>query len=212
MYVTHNFGSVTGSNMFILIWSVLPTLYVIYFGCLYILSPRSPFKNIQRGLLLFGMFHFLFLTDVVAYAYGRGYSTPQSELIHWSERWAWRVAIIVPIYQNCTNGHWINGHSFKKLGRMLRFVMAFWCSCFILQQVIFSDVGRFIEFLTGWEVSTDPSYTSWYRFRLFSYHGAINFMWIMYALMMIGGFSTYKVFVNSVSPNSYTRVPAYNQV
>lgn len=76
MYVArNNTGTTAGASVFVIIWSFLPFLYVCYFGCLFILSSRSPYKNIQRGLCLFGAFHFLFLTDVVAYAYGRGFYT-----------------------------------------------------------------------------------------------------------------------------------------
>lgn len=195
MYVAGNGPTASGSTVFTLIWSVLPFIYVCYFGCLIILSSRSPYKNIQRGLCLFGIFHFLFFTDVVAYLYGRGFWTPTSELFHWSERWAWRVAILVPIYQNFTNGHWVNGHKKKIVGKSIHYLMAIWGVLFTFQQIIFSDIFRFVQYLNGWEEKTFTSMVGIPTHKLFSYHGALVVMCMMYGFMMIVRFSPYKVFL-----------------
>lgn len=196
MYVARNTGTTVGANVFVVIWSFLPFLYVCYFGCLYLLSSRSPYKNVQRGLCLFGAFHFLFLTDVVAYAYGRGFYTPHTEFFHWSERWAWRIAILLPIYQNCTNGHWMKGHSKPGVGKVVHYFMGAWGLCFFLQQVIFSDLERFVQFLNGWEQRGLLKMLGLPSLKLFSYHGGLVVMFIVYGLMLVGGFSHFRVFVS----------------
>ena len=196
MYISRNAGSVSGANVFVVIWSFLPLMYVCYFGCLYLLSSRSPYKNFQRFLCMFGIFHFLFLTDVVSYGYGRGFQTPSSELFHWSERWAWRVAILLPIYQNYTTGHWIKGHSKPIVGKVVHYIVCVWGTCFFLQQVLFSDVERFVQFLNGWEQKSLTKMMGLPWSRMFSYHGVLVAMFITYGIVLFGGFSNYKVFVS----------------
>lgn len=195
MYLLRNNGSTVGANMFILIWSFLPSIYVCYFGCMYLLSSRSPYKKVQRFLCLFGIFHFLFLTDVVSYAYGRGFNTPQAEFFHWSERWAWRVAILLPIYQNCTNGHWMKGHRIPIVGKMVHYFMAVWGLGFLFQQVLCNDVEKTVQYLRGSEYEGLLQMMGLPSSKMFSYHGALVVMTIMYGLMLIGGFSHYRVFM-----------------
>ena len=62
LYVPGGLGSTTGGHMFWILWSFIPVLYVAYYLCMYLLAPRSPGVKIQRAMLLFSMFHFLFLT------------------------------------------------------------------------------------------------------------------------------------------------------
>lgn len=197
LYVArNNTGTTTGANVFVVIWSFLPFLYVCYFGCLYLLSSLSPYKNVQRGLCLFGAFHFLFLTDAVAYAYGRGFYTPHAEFFHWSERWAWRIAILLPVYQNCTNGHWMKGHSIPGVGKVVHYFMGVWSICFFLIQVLSSDVFRFVRFLNGWEERSLLKMLGLPFPQLFSYHSGLVVMFIVYGLTLVGGFSNYRVFVS----------------
>jgi hypothetical protein len=85
-----NGGSTAGAQQFWLVWSVLPFLYCCYFGCMIILSQKTPnvfSRWFQRLACMFGILHFLFGTDVVHYRYGRGYRNPYSELFHWTEKW-----------------------------------------------------------------------------------------------------------------------------
>lgn len=202
MYVARNTGTTAGANVFVVIWSFLPFLYVCYFGCLYLLSSRSPYKNVQRGLCLFGAFHFLFLTDAVAYAYGRGFYSPHAEFFHWSERWAWRIAILLPIYQNRTNGHWMKGHSMPRVGKVLHHFMGAWGVCFFVQQVLGSDLERFVQFLNGWEQQGLLKMLGLPSLKLFSYHGGLVVMFIVYGLMLVGRFSHYRVFVSGPKTRS----------
>ena len=62
LYVPGSRGSTTGGHVFWMLWSIIPVLYVAYYLCMYLLAPRSPGVKIQRTLLLFAMFHFLFMT------------------------------------------------------------------------------------------------------------------------------------------------------
>ena len=202
MFVAGNGATTSGSTVFTLIWSVLPFIYVCYFGCLILLSSRSPYKNIQRGMCIFGIFHFLFFTDAVSYLYGRGFWTPTSEYFHWSERWAWRVAILVPIYQNCTNGHWIKGHSKKIVGKIVHYCMWVWGVLFLFQQVLCSDIFKSIQYVNGWEQKSLISMLGLPSHKLFSYHGALVVMCMMYGFMMVVGFAPYKVFLGK--ENYYT--------
>lgn len=206
MFVASNGATTSGSTVFTLIWSVLPFLYVCYFGCLILLSSRSPYKNIQRGLCLFGIFHFLFFTDVVSYLYGRGFWTPKSEYFHWSERWAWRVAILVPIYQNFTNGHWVRGHKKKVVGKVVHYFMAIWGILFVFQQVLFSDGFKFVQYLNGWKQETFTSMVGIPTHKFFSYHVALVVMCMMYGFMMIVRFSPYKVYLGKEVSLSKTRL------
>lgn len=195
MYVARNGATTFGASTFVVIWSFLPIIYIFYFGCLYILSSRSPYKNIQRAMCIFCIFHFMFLTDVVAYAYGRGFWTPHAEIFHWSERWAWRVAILLPIYQNCTNGHWIKGHRNHVVGKLVHYFMGVWGFLFFLQQVLLSDTIKTVQYLYGWKYRSFIQILGLPSSKMFSYHGALVVMTIMYGIMIVGGFSHYKVFV-----------------
>lgn len=85
-----NGGSTMGAQQFWIVWSVLPFLYCCYYGCMIILSQKTPSiisRWFQRLACVFGILHFLFGTDVVHYRYGRGYRNPHSELFHWTEKW-----------------------------------------------------------------------------------------------------------------------------
>ena len=95
-----NGGSTIGAQKFWIIWTILPYLYCSYFGCMMILSQKTPTscsKWIQQLAILFGMCHFLFWTDCVHHKFGRGYRNPHSELFHWTEKWSLRLAILIPI-------------------------------------------------------------------------------------------------------------------
>lgn len=194
-------GSTSGAQIFSIVWSVLPFLYVTYFGCMFVLAPKSPGKHIQRAFCAFGMFHFLFLTDMVSYRYGRGYHTPHGEFCHWSEKWAWRTAMLMPIYQNCTNGHWEHGHRrFPILGKILRYILIVWSVFFFLFQVIQSDVIKFSQFMmdTHQEGLIDRwgfDHTFFFKDVRYPYREALVTMIIMYGALHVTGFTLFRVFV-----------------
>lgn len=194
-------GSTTGAEQFAIVWSILPFLYVTYFLCMYVLAPKSPGKNIQRAFCLFGMCHFLFGTDMVAYRYGRGFHTPNGELFHWFEKFAWRTAMLLPIYQNCTNGHWEHGHRrYPMAGKVLRWTLIVWSVLFFIFQIIQSDIVKFRQFMhdktqvgliTKWGLEEAP----FFRSVLYPYREALVTMIIMYATLHFTGFTLFRIFV-----------------
>jgi len=139
----------------------------------------------------------LSLADVVSYRYGRGYWSPNTEVFHWFERWAWRVAVLMPIYQNCTSGHWKHGHEqIPVLGTILHYLVGAWGLGFFAMQVVCSDGVRYFHFLTGGEDETlfeqlDISRAGVDSFHPFSYHGGLVVMWILYLVLMVGGFTPF---------------------
>jgi len=88
-----------GTFVFAFIWSYLPVAYTLMFGYAYI-GARGRLRCVQRFMCLWGIFHFLFITDLVNYCFGRGLIVPESmhtfpHWAHWSERFVWRWAIIL---------------------------------------------------------------------------------------------------------------------
>ena len=142
---------------------------------------------------------------MVSYRYGRGYWSPHSDLFHWFERWSWRVAVLMPIYQNCTSGHWKHhGHErFPWLGHFVHYTAAFWGLGFFVWQVVCQDCVRFLFFLTGTESTAalpellgitsfsgeEDEESRDNSFHPFSYHGGLVLMWVMYLFLLIGGFN-----------------------
>ena len=201
LFIPRAIGSTTGAQIFLVVWSVLPFLYVCYFLCMFTLAPRSPGTNIQRGLCLFGICHFLFFTDVVAYRYGRGMYSPRAEFFHWLEKGAWRIAMLMPIYQNCTNRHWEQGNRrMPILGHILKRILIVWFVFFALFQVIQSDVIKFVQFLLdqhqqGLIDMAGLSKAPFFRSVLYPYREALVTMIIMYGLLPCFGFTTFRIFV-----------------
>jgi len=62
LFVPRAVGSTFGSHLFWILWAFIPVLYVSYFLVMYVLAERSPGVKVQRALLLFAIFHFLFMT------------------------------------------------------------------------------------------------------------------------------------------------------
>ena len=132
------------------------------------------------------------------------------ELFHWFERWAWRIAVLMPIYQNCTSGHWKHGHRyFSVVGTTFHWIVAAWGCCFFVFQVLFSDVVRFVLFLRGDEVKTlyellDIASPGIRAMHPFSYHGGLVCMWVMYLVLLLGGFKPFYVSLRSAGANPCT--------
>jgi len=120
------------------------------------------------------------------------------ELFHWFERWAWRIAVLLPIYQNLTAGHWLHGHRWSLVGTIFHYVVGCWGCLFFVFQVLFSDVVRFVCFLSVTEEKTmydilGVNSLATGKFRPFSYHGGLVVMWVMYLVLLVGGFSPFYV-------------------
>jgi len=177
-------GSATnslGALIFLLIWSVLPFLYVMYFAAMWKLAKNSPGTRIQQGLCIFGIFHFLFLTDFVDYRFGRGIVNGAQHWCHWLELFAWIVAILLPLYQKLTTNHWRHGNG--TIGVMLHYVIAVWAAAFFIYQFLI-----YFAFVTVYHrVRTDPVrpieiFGITYRHEL-GYTGALVLMVFLYGYM-----------------------------
>lgn len=175
-------GSNVGAVVFLSIWTVLPFLYILYFAAMAALARHSPGARIQQALCLFAIFHFLFLTDLVAYQYGRGTPNALAEWAHWSERWVWRIAILLPIYQKVTTGQLLRSNG--KLGVALHYGLAAWGLGFLIYQVAIYDVVRFYQFASGAEVTYFEIFGLHYRQEI-GYHGALVLMTLLSAFMVL---------------------------
>lgn len=173
------------------------------------MSSKSPGVWIQRGLALFGILHFLFGTDVVAYRYGRGYRNCHETLFHWTEKWSWRIAILLPIYQNCTNGHWEHGHKrFPILGKLLKYVAIVWGIWFFLFQVVNSDIMQTYQFCRGLPseilIKKLGLYKApFFRWMHYPYRMSLVTMWIMYGILPLLGFQPFLIFLQPANDAPY---------
>jgi len=205
LFVSRASGSMTGAQVFWLVWSVLPFLYVSYFFVMFLLAKKSPGTIVQRILCTYGMLHFLFGTDVVAYRYGRGYHSYRgaSEFFHWVEKGAWRIAILMPIYQNCTNGHWSHGHTrFPILGKILRIVAMCWGVWFLCFQVIQSDVFKFSQYLMdehqhGLIDILGLNHHPLLKYWTYPYRFALVTMFVTYGLLHVTGFTLFRITIQT---------------
>ena len=62
LYIPQARGLTMGDHLYWIMWSFIPVVCISLFLCMYLLAPRSPGVKIQRALLLFSIFHFLFMT------------------------------------------------------------------------------------------------------------------------------------------------------
>lgn len=170
-----------GALVFVAIWAVLPTLYVLYFAVLAKLAVRSPGTRVQQALCLFAIFHFLFLTDIVDYRYGRGLANPAAHWCHWAEVLAWRIAILLPIYQKVTAGDWKRGNG--RLGVAVHYLVAAWAVGFFLHEVVLLDLPRFALALRGQDFT--PIKLFGFRPKEFGYNGALVLMTCLYGFVVL---------------------------
>lgn len=175
-------GGSAGTLVYTLIWTVLPFLYVLYFAVCAKLAERSPATRIQQALCLFCIFHFLFLTDFVDYEFGRGVINPIAEWAHWSERLAWRIAILLPIYQKVTSGHWRRGNGIP--GVVMHYALAGFAVLFAVNQLLIFDVPRFIQFATGQAITDHTLFAVGYKAQL-GYTGALVLMTFVYGFAAV---------------------------
>lgn len=171
-----------GAVVFFLIWTVLPFLYVIYFAVLAKLAKNSPGTRLQQALCLFCIFHFLFLTDIVDYRFGRGITNPATHWAHWSEVFAWRIAVLLPIYQKFAAGEWRRGNGM--IGVVLHYAIAAWAVFFLVYEVLLLDVLRFFYFATGQDQFM-PFRPFGLRPEALGYHGALVLLTFLYGFMVV---------------------------
>lgn len=176
-------GNPTGAVIFSHLWGLLPILYVLYFIVLYLNSSQTAGTNIQRILCLFGIFHFLFLTDLVDYKFARGFKAHYGEWGHWTERFAWRIAILLPIYQKIMSGEWRGKGTL--LGSLLHYGVGLWAITFFVYQVLIYDVVRFYYFALGFEPSEGLLWLKSIYIQELGYHGALVFMVALYTALLL---------------------------
>ena len=179
--------------VFLLVWSVLPFLYVAYFGLMFWIAGTSqmsrPSMIVQRTLCLWGVVHFLFLTDGVDYRFGRGMLNSHAEWFHWSERWCWRIAILLPLYQKVVTGHWRHHHGKRQeLGLVIHYVVACWATSWFVFHVLLADTGHFWQFATSQKQTNLPAHNClatlaplWFCY----YYKALLLMTFFYGLLLI---------------------------
>jgi len=209
-FVPRTKGGIARNVVFSGVWTILPFLYSFDFVVMIIMSHKSPGKHIQRFLAIFGLFHFLFGTDMIAYQYGRGYRNEHEDFFHWWEKWSWRISILLPIYQNCTNGHWEKngGHHYRFpiLGRIhYVFAVAFGIGFFIFQ-TLQADSVRTYGFLTGGDAKQGliqrwglEKKNSLMKALSYPYHYALVWSWSMYLFLQVACFRLNRVSLFRVS-------------
>lgn len=111
------------------------------------------------------------------------------------ERFAWRIAILLPIYKNCTSGHWKHGHKNPVIGDAFHYFMAAFGILFFLNQVIASDLIKFVQYLNGWEQIDAMAMMGLQRFKMLCYHRGLVVSWLAYGFILLGGFSHYCIFL-----------------
>ena len=179
-YIASMHSSAVGSMVFVLIWTVLPCLYALYFLALYLLAKNSYGTRVQQFLCIYAIFHFLFLTDIVDYQFGRGIMNAASEWCHWSERFVWRIAVLLPIYQNLASGQWRRGNGV--FGVLLHHVLALWAATFLVYAVFICDGAGLYKFLTGKEAS-----------YIHAFMGPYNWLGYPAALVFLTGFYAFSI-------------------
>lgn len=170
-----------GSIAFALIWTVLPALYVLYFAALFKTAKGTPGARIQQALCLIFIVHFLFLTDLVDYRLGRGIGTEESRhWAHWLEIFAWRFAILIPVWQKFFSGQWKHGNG--RLGVLAHYGIAAWAVGWFVYDVLTYSFVRFFQFATG-QPDDPPKYFGLGHPDVLGWHGALVVMILVYGYM-----------------------------
>lgn len=170
-----------GAIVFLTIWAVLPTLYVLYFVILALGARGTPGARIQHALCLFGIAHFVLLTDFVDYRFGRGLENPYGEWLHWAERFTWRIAILLPLWQKLTTAHW---KTHGRLGALTHHAVAAWAAFFFTYQVLAYDLIRFAHFATDTPPGPLLTHLRGAYHQELGYHGALVLMIALYAFLL----------------------------
>ncbi len=171
-----------GAVVFLLIWTVLPFLYVLYFCVLAKLAKDSPGTRLQLFLCACCIVHFLFLTDFVDYKFGRGFVNPLTQEFHWTERLAWRIAILLPIYQKVLTGYFRQGAGL--IGVVLHYAIACWGLFFMVYYVLLVDVPGIYEAAFDHDVDLHRLIGVPFNEAL-GYYGALVLMTFVYAFTVL---------------------------
>jgi len=176
------------SLVFLLSWCILPMLYVTYFWCMHAMA-MGPGIFLQRTLAVWGIIHFLFITDGVDYAFGRGYQNPFSEQpCHKSEIYLWRWAILLPIYQKVMADGWRKYlPGYPRCGSLLHYGLIAWAIVFFIYMVCLHD-------FVSWGLS---DVKTWKLYDILGYNNALTCMFFLYFLLW--AFSSTHVHIVAVA-------------
>ncbi len=181
-YIHVGFSAIPiGAAVFSVIWTDLPFLYVLYFAALAKQAKNTPGTRLQQALCFVCIFHFLFLTDLVDYQYGRGVANPAADWCHWLEVFVWRIAILLPIYQKLATGQWRRGNG--AVGGVLHYGMAVWAAGFFVYEVLMYNVPSFLTKF-GFENRPLRLCGRGYSEKL-GWHGALLLMILLYGFMVL---------------------------
>jgi len=197
---TQNVGAV----MFAVIWAVLPFLYVLYFALLAKQAKHSPGTRIQQALCAVAIIHFLFLTDLVDYRYGRGIVNPLTHHFHWLEVFVWRLAIILPIYQKVASGQWLHGNG--RLGVAVHYGFGAYAAGFFVYEVLMYNTRMFYAWATGTEYNQIILFGRGYA-ETVGWHGALVLMVFLYGFMLLA-MRCKRIVAEQAASRSPGRAPA----
>ena len=193
-----------GAVVFLLIWTVLPFLYVVYFLILAKLAKDAPGTRVQQLLCLGCILHFLFLTDFVDYKFGRGLVNPLAEGFHWIERFAWRVAILLPLYQKITTGYFLRGNGLA--GLALHYLVAGWAVLFAVYYVLLTDVPGFYRAALNSDFNPHQL-LGLPHIGALRYNGALVLLTLLYGFMvLVMRAKRIELSINADVPNTQTPV------
>lgn len=174
----HKHGQGFGAVVFTVLWLVIPVCYVLYFVVLSKTGKGSPCIWIQQCLCGVGVLHFLFLTDLVDYRYGRGLRTEYGEVGHYTERFSWRVAMFMPLFQKLTTGAWLSPNTpGGMMGRVVYTGVSTFCLVFSVCVLIMIDGHRLLGLVAG------PAYGHPRVFLPFYYHALLVSV-VMYVVLL----------------------------
>ena len=182
-YIPNANDNAIGNIAFILIWTVLPYMYIVYFTILYVYSKKTPGAKIQQALCIFSIFHFLFFTDLVDYRFGRRIIFPYSEWFHWLEKFVWRIAIFLPIYQKFQTKELKTGHGV--IGQFLHYALPIWAVVFFVYQILIYDTYRFYCFAFRGGPTPELLKMSSIYSQALGYHGMLVILTIIYGILAL---------------------------
>jgi hypothetical protein len=112
---------------------------------------------------------------------------------------SWRVAILVPIWQNCVSGHWKHGHPIKLVGLLVHYGMMLFGILFLIFQVLQADVINTYQFAYDYQkvgilesLGWDDNNWLWFELK-YPYMRSLVLSWLFYAALHVTGFSLFKV-------------------
>ena len=111
--------------------------------------------------------------------------------------------ILLPIYQNCTNGHWDQHPTYPMAGKVFKLTVAAYGVWFLIFQIIQGDAFEFVTFLAGSRQSTFFELMGWKKnpiivmFDLNKQKKWVTLiMTVMYGLLHFSGFPLFWVYLH----------------